>query len=65
MARSQYIYVPFDGDVAPGYFTVKHEMITYLRRYFPTTKVLMMRYRDNGGPQGSVVEEDHRISPEG
>jgi hypothetical protein len=60
MARATYIYVPYDGDVPLGFFTVKHEMMAYLRRYFPTLRVEIRRYRDGCGSKFSVLEEDHR-----
>lgn len=60
LARATYIYVPYDGEVPLGFFTVKHEMMTYLRRYFPTLRVEIRRYRDGGGGDCTILEEDHR-----
>lgn len=64
MARSTYIYVPYAGDTPLGFFTVKREMMNFLRRYFPTTEVTICRYRDGEGAQCSVLDEDHRENAE-
>lgn len=37
MARSSYIYtvIPFAGHAPAAAFTVKHELVTWIKRYFP------------------------------
>lgn len=56
MARSDYIYAVFDGaHELKAAFTVKHEMIFWLRKhkfqYFP----YILRLKDNGGMDGATV----------
>lgn len=68
MARATYIYVPYIlgmQDVPVGFFTVKHEMITFLRRYFPTTAMVIHRYRDGKAANAEILNIDHRSDEDG
>lgn len=61
MARAQTIWVVFQ-DPLPlplGTFTVKHEMVTYLRRHpeYPVDSLRIFRYPD-GGPKFLVTRID-------
>lgn len=57
MARSNYIYVLWQGDGffdgLIGTFTVKHEMLTYIERH-PGTHYYAMRHKD-GHPEVPVT----------
>ena len=60
MARSQYIYTvtPFAGYVPQATFTVKHEMVTWMKRNFDKPEhVKVHRYPDGG----SSAEDEHGV----
>lgn len=49
MARSTYVYVVQEGDVVAAGFTVKHELMTWLRRQGPRLGALEVTRVHDGG----------------
>ena len=57
MARSSYVYVAQNDEGMPiAGFTVKHELVTYLRKRGADSVGGVVRLRDGG--QGSAAELD-------
>jgi len=60
MARSTYIYIAYAEDTLLVAGTVKREVMSFLKRYFPTTEVEIRRYRDGRGSACAVLKNEER-----